>query len=89
MEAEEGKGIKGMAENVAGVVDWVLFINLGGRRKPVKIIKQEGNRIRSLLQRTRKKELTDGKTKSLRDRGQIGYHSIHTDSVPIRYWKIR
>lgn len=34
-----GENNKGMVENVAGVVDWVLFINHWGRGKPMKVIK--------------------------------------------------
>lgn len=49
VDAGEAKSIKRMVENVAGVVDWFLFLNLGGRGKPMKGIKQEDDRVRSLF----------------------------------------
>lgn len=41
-------GVLRYCGNVAGVIVLVLFINLGGRGKPMKVIKQEDGRIRSL-----------------------------------------
>lgn len=70
-------------KNVAGMVDWVLFINLGGREKPMKIsrrmtgsglcfIKYQGSSV-------------DDRWKDKKSpTGQLGYHFIHTESVPNR-----
>ena len=63
-----GEATEGMGENVAGTVDWVLVVNLGGREKPMKVTKQEDDRVSSLLYKELGKQYVDRKARSLRDR---------------------
>lgn len=74
VKAGKGRSNAGM-ENVAGMVHWVLFVNLGGREKPMKIsgrmigsglcfIKYQGSSV-------------DDRWKDKKSpTGQLGYHLI-------------